>query len=109
VGETRQQRRARERAEKKPTSGSKPRATVEVDLYGSTEEDGEVWWGASYGLREAGDGYGYDGTPNLQGIVDAVLEDVRDWSEDYSITTVWNVDDEGKELLPGDVQLPTRG
>lgn len=137
VSESRQQRRARERAEQKATSRPGPNqpsppaeqavakrpwvidAELRRNVDDSPPEPGEppewVDWSCEYGLRDESVGIDDFGNPDLKDVIEGVLEYARQWSDRYDITIEWTVDGDPptggtvKDAIAAlGVELPTR-
>ena len=111
MGESRQQRRARERAEAKAADRtgrhpvpveaaapdgdgvSRPSQVLDVALYRFVDPDDPdgVTWSAEWGLRDEEVGV-EDNSESLQEVVDAVLQDARELVADYDLQIAWEID-----------------
>jgi hypothetical protein len=113
VNESRQQRRAREQAERKNagrpasplTSGAVRRPlrgySVEVRRieFDEQDEDDGVWWGAEAGLTDESVGYEFESREDLAELLAEVVEDARTgWGSRYELRLEWT--------LTGDVADP---
>lgn len=127
--ESRQQRRARERAEAKaatrpgpnrapamPAAAGQP-LVVEADLDRfemDANDPSDVAWSAEWGLR--GDDVGIeDHSDDLQELVDSFLEECQQWITDDDLQIVWNLGGdrpEGRtiedEIANAGITLPAR-
>ncbi|MFE3758830.1 hypothetical protein ACFXO9_31385 [Nocardia tengchongensis] len=134
MNESRQQRRARQRAEQKATTRPGPRrdqppltakqphvivASLHRNVDDSEPEPGEpaewVDWSCEYELRGERVGIDDSGNPDLHDVVNGVLDYARQWSDRYDITIEWTVDGDPPEggtvedaIAALGVTLPTR-
>ncbi len=109
MSESRQQRRARERAEAKaasrpglnldsapvasPQPAAQQRAVVlEVDLgrYVARDDPSDVTWAATWGLRDASVGT-EDSTEDLAELVRIILEDAQPLGDQYDVRIEWTL------------------
>lgn len=104
--ESRQQRRARERAERKaahrsqspqtPTSAIAPTKrphVLEVELsrfYFPDDEEEPVSWAATWGLRDNSVGT-EDSNEDVQQLIGDIVEDARRWTDRYDLTIEWEL------------------
>lgn len=97
MGETRQQRRARERAAAKAARGpgaNFPPLEIVVELFRYADEDDDgpyAWWVAQWAPRDSGVGT-EDSNEVLEELVASVLEDCRSWMTRYDVRLEWVVD-----------------
>jgi hypothetical protein len=106
VSESRQQRRARERAERKnagrgarsagvgPVRRSVRGYTVEVHRheFDEQDEDDGVWWGAEAGLTNDSVGYDHESREDLAELLAEVVEDARErWGSRYDLRLEWTL------------------
>ena len=113
ISESRQQRRARERAKRKgatrtgphhqlplsdphplnATAGDIQRTRVlDVELYRFVDPDDPAYmsWSAEWGMRDDSQG-GEDSNENLQKLVNAVIEDARHWTNQFDLRIEWTL------------------
>ncbi|MGW5384001.1 hypothetical protein [Nocardia sp. NPDC003963] len=137
MSESRQQRRARERAEQKaasrpgpnhssppaePTVAKRPRV-IDAELWRNIDDSppapGEppewVDWSCEYGLRDESVGVDDHGNPDLADVVQGVLDYARQWSDRYDITIEWIINGDPPAggtvedaIAALDIELPTR-
>ncbi len=104
--ESRQQRRARERAEAKSARRAQPPQTptsavpptkrpqvLEVELsrfYFPDDEEEPVSWAATWGLRDSSVGT-EDSNEDVQQLIRDILEDSRQWTDRYDLTIEWEL------------------
>lgn len=105
MSESRQQRRARERAERKTParavspggvpSGRPVRGyTIEVHRieFDEQDEDDGVWWGAEAGLTDDSVGYEYESREDLAELLAEVVEDARSrWGSRFALRLEWSL------------------
>lgn len=132
MSESRQQRRARERAERKNAgrtttpagAGSVPVASVSRPVRGYTvevyrhefdeqDEDDGVWWGAEVGLTDDSVGYEHESREDLAELLAEVVEDARErWGSRYDLRLEWtltgDVSDPPVSLAAAGFELPDR-
>lgn len=107
MSESRQQRRARERAEAKAANrrGPAPRPEehrrphvldVELSRFVDDEEPDYVTWAAEWGLRGGAMGIEAD-SEDLQEIVDAVLEEAETWTDQFDLRIEWTLGGDAPE------------
>lgn len=99
--ESRQQRRARERAEAKgqawSPSGSPPKrlAAYEVDFYRSDEQEDEEdpGWSAEGGLELSSSGEDYEWRTSLADLVAEIVQyATHTWGDRFDLRFVWRLD-----------------
>lgn len=105
--ETRQQRRARERAERKAArrghGTSTPRTApapvppksphvleVQLSRFHFPGEEEPVTWSAEWGLRDDSVGT-EDSNEDVQQLVNDIVEDARRWADRYDLTIEWTL------------------
>ena len=111
MSESRQQRRARERAEQKTASRPGPRVqqssaaavrrphvvVASLNRFVDDEDPDWVCWSCEYELRGESVGIDDSGNPDLHDVVNGVLDYARRWSDRYDITIEWTVDGDPPE------------
>lgn len=120
VSESRQQRRARERSERKDAGRGARSAgvgpvrrpvrhyAIEVHRHVFDEQDYDgVWWGAEAGLTDDSVGYDHESREDLAELLAEVVEDARErWGAWYDLRLEWTLTGEVSDPETG---VPARG
>lgn len=65
---------------------------IAVDLERYVEEDDptDIGWSAEWGVREDSSGV-EDSQESLRELVDAIVDDVRTWTDRFDVALAWNI------------------
>jgi hypothetical protein len=102
MDETRQQRRARERAEAKATrrgttvTAGLPQVTYVVDV-SETHDDDEHGWIAEGGIEDESSGVEFEWSESLAELLDDVRYEVDQWRNRYEVTVRYTLDGDGDD------------
>ncbi|MEV6139615.1 hypothetical protein AB0L63_26910 [Nocardia sp. NPDC051990] len=85
----------RHRRESSPpqVTAKRPRVIIaSLNRFVDDEDPDWIWWSCKYELRGESVGIDDSGNPDLQDVVNGVLDYAREWSNRYDITIEWTVD-----------------